>query len=169
LRLIAASLPLALVVVVQSPAQFEANYGVYQAKVLRSQMEYQIIYRPADYDTAEETAKWLGFKSGFAASYNKRGEGDVSEGLSEREVHVMSADELMLLGDEETICYRSGMRKIRARRIDIRRFPLLKQRQAIPPPPLPDHSEENNRALTTVWEQQLPVSFVDPDARYMRN
>jgi type IV secretory pathway TraG/TraD family ATPase VirD4 len=157
-------------VVVQNPAQFEANYGIYQAKNLRAQMEYQIIYRPADYDTAEEIQRWLGFKSGFATSYTKRGEEDVSEGLSEREVHVMTADEIMLLGDEETICYRSGMRKFRAHRIDIRRFPILKQRQAIPPSPLPELTQESSRALTTVWEERYPTSsFVDPDERYSYN
>ena len=81
----------------------------------------------------------------------------------------MTAGEIMLLDDEEVMCFRGGVRPFRARRIDIRRFPVLKQRQAIPPPPLPVPSQEHSRALTTVWEQQYPVSFVDPDARYMKN
>ena len=93
----------------------------------------------------------------------------MSEGLTEREVPLLSTDEIMLLGDEETLCYRSGMRKFRSRRVDIRRFPVLKQRQKIPPPPLPVHSEEGSRALRTVWEERYPVSFVDPDERYTKN
>jgi type IV secretion system protein VirD4 len=160
---------ISLLVVVQSPAYFEQNYGIYGAKILRGQLEYQIIYRPADYDTAEEVQRWLSFKSGFAQSINKRGEGDASEGLTEREVPLITADEIMLLGDEETICFRSGIRRFRARRVDIRRFPVLKQRQAIPPPPLPVPSQGSNRALTTVWEERQHVSFVDPDEGYKRN
>ena len=160
---------ISLIVVVQSPAYFEANYGEYQAKILREQLEYQIFYRPAHHDSAEVIQRWLDFKSGFAQSYNKRGEGTETEGLSEQKIPLMTAGEIMLLDDEEVMCFRGGVRPFRARRIDIRRFPVLKQRQAIPPPPLPVPSQEHSRALTTVWEQQYPVSFVDPDARYMKN
>jgi type IV secretion system protein VirD4 len=160
---------ISLVVVVQSPAYFEANYGVYQAKVLRGQLESKIIYPPADHDDAEVTQRWLDFTSGFAHSQTNRGGGGESESLSEQAVPLVTAGELMRLKDEETMCFRRGISPFYARRLDWRRFPLLAKRHSMPTPPLSVPSQESSRALTTVWEARYPVSFVDPDERYTNN
>jgi type IV secretion system protein VirD4 len=160
---------ISLIVVVQSPAYFEANYGVYQAKVLRGQLESKIIYPPADHDDAEVTQRWLDFTSGFARSQTSRGGGGGSESLSEQAVPLVTAGELMNLKDEETMCFRRGIRPFYARRMDWRRFPLLVKRHSTPPPPIAVPSQRSSRALTTGWAERYPLSFVDPDEGYTKN
>ena len=123
--------------VVQSPVQLEAAYGAYHARIIRGNMASKIFYRPADYEEALELQKWLGEKSGFAHSTNTHGESNTSKGLSEREVAVMTAQEIMLLDNTDIVGFRSGFRWFRARRMEWWRFPLLAKRQAITPPPLP--------------------------------
>jgi type IV secretion system protein VirD4 len=159
---------ISLVVVVQSPAYFEANYGVYQAKVLRGQLESKIIYPPADYDDAEVISRWLGFTSGFAHSQTNREGGGESESLSEQAVHLVTAEELMLLKDEETMCFRRGIRPFYARRMDWRRFLLLAKRHSMPLPtvaPLPPLTGLELHGLHTNTSDDL----INPDAPYAKN
>jgi hypothetical protein len=82
---------------------------------------------------------------------------------------LVTPDELMLLKDEETMCFRRGIRPFYARRLDWRRFPLLAKRHSMPIQPIAVPSQEGSRALTTLWEARYPVSFVDPDERYTKN
>jgi type IV secretory pathway TraG/TraD family ATPase VirD4 len=122
---------------IQSPVQLEAAYGAYNARIIRGNMASKIFYRPADYEEALELQKWFGEKSGFAHSTSTHGENNTSEGLSEREVAVMTAQEIMLLDNRDIVGFRSGFRWFRARRMEWWRFPLLAKRNAITPPPLP--------------------------------
>jgi type IV secretory pathway TraG/TraD family ATPase VirD4 len=144
---------------------FSYNYGVYQSKILRGQLESKIIYPPADHDDAEVISRWLGFKSGFAQSQTIREGGGESESLSEQAVPLVTPEELMGLKDEETMCFRRGLKPFYARRLDWRRFPLLKKRHSMPTPVFVP-SQEHSHALTTVWEERQTVSFVDPDKRH---
>jgi type IV secretion system protein VirD4 len=158
-----------LAVCVQSPAYFDANYGVYESKILRGQLESKIIYPPADHDDAEVISRWLGFKSGFAHSQTSREGGGASEGLSEQAVPLVTPEELMGLKDEETMCFRRGLKPFYARRLDWRRFPLLATRHSMPTSPISVPAQASSRALTTLWEAKYPASFVDPDERYTKN
>ena len=126
---------ISLLVPIQSLSQLDGVFGKYKADTLRAQMESQIFYRPADHETAEYLEKSLGYKSGFAHSKTDH-EGGVSKGESEQRIPLMTAQEIKLLGDDEIIGFRSGFRPFRAKRMDWRRFPILAQRQRIPPPQL---------------------------------
>jgi type IV secretory pathway TraG/TraD family ATPase VirD4 len=106
--------------VVQSPVQLEAAYGSYQARIIRGNMPSKIFYRPADYEEAMELQKWFGDKSGFAHSTSTYGDTKTSEGLSEREVPVMTAQEIMLLDNRDIVGFRSGFRWFRASRMEYR-------------------------------------------------
>jgi hypothetical protein len=106
---------------------------------------------------------------GFAHSQTSREGGGESESLSEQSIHLVSTEELMLLKDEETMCFRRGISPFHARRLDWRRFPLLVKRHSMPPPPIAVPAQESSRALTTVWEESQTVSFIDLDKRFQRN
>jgi hypothetical protein len=79
-------------------------------------------------------------------------------------VYVMTEQQIMQMGDEEIIGFHKNLPAYKARRLDWQRFPILKQRQAIPPPPLPDLSPSDGRELETVVKQPAPPSAwrVDP-------
>ena len=100
-------------------------------------MDSQIFYRQADLETAQYIEKRLGYKSGFAHSNTTHEGQETSAGESEREIPLMSAQEIMQMSDEEIIGFHRGLRPFRAKRMDWRRFPLLEHRQHVPPPPLP--------------------------------
>jgi len=127
---------ISLVLPVQSLHQLDASFGKHRAEILRAQMESQIFYRPADQETAEYLETALGYKSGFAHSKTEH-EGSVSHGTAEQRIPLMTAQEIKLLSDEDIIGFRSGLRPFRAKRMNWQRFPLLRQRQTIPPPELP--------------------------------
>src|SRR6266478_1121812 len=79
--------------------------------------------------------KWLGDTSGFAHSETDH-EGTISKGSSEQRIALMTAQEIKQLADDEIIGWHRNLPPFRAKRMNWRRFPLLRQRQAIPPLPL---------------------------------
>jgi type IV secretory pathway TraG/TraD family ATPase VirD4 len=97
----------------------------------------QIYFRPFSYKTARELEQWLGYTSGFAQSKSTYGEHATSEGLSEREVPLLSADQVRLIDEDEVLGFLPGIRPFLARRMNWHRFPVLEKRSAIAPPPLP--------------------------------
>ena len=142
---------------VQSPVQLDAAYGNYHARIIRGNMASQIFYRPADYETAGDLQKWFGDKSGFAHSTNTH-EDETSEGLSEREIPVMTTQEIMLLEDSEIVGSVSGFRWFRARRMEWWRFPVLVERKQIPPPPLSPLPPLEERQPEKAEQKPKPVT-----------
>jgi type IV secretory pathway TraG/TraD family ATPase VirD4 len=93
---------------------------------------------PADKETAKDIEEDLYYKSGFAHSKTEH-EGSTSNGENEQRVPVMSAHQIRFEMDiEEVIGVRAGihLRPFKARRMDWQRFPILSQRNQIPPPEL---------------------------------
>jgi type IV secretion system protein VirD4 len=128
---------ISFMIAIQALSQLDAIYGKYHASTIRNNMESQIYYRQADLETAQYLKERLGDKSGFAHSNTTHEGQETSAGESEREIPLMSAQEIMQMSDEEIIGFHRGLRPFRAKRMDWRRFPLLEHRQHIPPPPLP--------------------------------
>lgn len=127
---------ISLWIAIQSLSQLDAVYGRSRAQILRDNMDSQIYYRPCNQETAEYLQKCLGDKSGFAHSENSHNGVEDSRGLSEREVPLMTAQEIKQMRDEEIIGFHRGLPPFQAKRMDWRRFPLLQQRRSIPPPTL---------------------------------
>jgi type IV secretion system protein VirD4 len=128
---------ISFMIAIQSLSQLDALYGKYNATTIRNNMDSQIFYRQADLETAQYIEKRLGYKSGFAHSNTTHEGQETSQGESEREIPLMSAQEIMQMSDEEIIGFHRGLKPFQAKRIDWRRFPLIEHRQHVPPPPLP--------------------------------
>jgi type IV secretory pathway TraG/TraD family ATPase VirD4 len=81
----------------------------------------------------------LDYKSGFAHSTTDH-EGTISKGESEQRIPLLTVQYIMdLMPDEEVIGFyqdTKGMPPFKVHRMDWQRFPILKQRQSIPPPEL---------------------------------
>jgi type IV secretion system protein VirD4 len=157
---------ISLLVTTQCKSQMDAEYGQYKARTLKAQFNTQIRYCPADKETAKDIEEDLYYKSGFAHSKTEH-ESGTSQGESEIRIPLMSADEIRLMDMQEIIGFRSGirLRPFRARRMDWRRFPVLAQRQRIPPPQLSVLPQLEDRRPNTIWirSEGLQSSYIDPD------
>jgi type IV secretion system protein VirD4 len=150
---------------IQSLAQLDVVYGKQRATVLRDTAETQLYYRPANQDTAEYLERCLGRKSDYAKSQTLREGTETSEGRAEQGIPLMTAWEIKQLKDEEIIGFHRNVPPFRARRMDWRRFPLLVQRQLIPPlelSPLP--KLDLQLPLLGQAVPAFPNGFIDPDA-----
>ena len=121
----------------QSKAQADAIYGRDRAEVLRDNCDTQIFYRPANLGTAEFLERRLGRKSGWAQSKTTHEGTETSQGSSEYGIPLMTAQEIMQMGDEEIIAFHSNLPPIRAKRMDWRKIPALEQRRSTTAPELP--------------------------------
>jgi type IV secretion system protein VirD4 len=121
---------------VQSLSQLDAAYGRARADTLRNNMETQLYYRQASLETAKYLEERLGRRSEFARSQTTHAGERVSQGQSEQAVPLLSAQAITQLGDAEIIGFHRNLPPFRARRMDWRAFPLLRQRRSIPPPSL---------------------------------
>ncbi|MCA1600931.1 MAG: type IV secretory system conjugative DNA transfer family protein [Acidobacteria bacterium] len=120
-------------IAIQSLSQLDAVYGKARAHVLRDNVESQIYYRPSNQETADYLQHCLGRRSEYAHSQTM-GEGThTSQGLSEQGVPLLTAQEIKQLKDEEIIGFHRRLPAFKAKRMDWRRFPILTQRQSIPP------------------------------------
>jgi type IV secretory pathway TraG/TraD family ATPase VirD4 len=158
---------ISLVIPVQSLHQLDASFGKYRAEILRAQMESQIFYRPADQETAEYLEKALGSQSGFAHSKTEH-EGSISHGSAEQRIPLMTAQEIKLLSDEDIIGFRSGLRPFRAKRMNWQRFPLLRQRQTIPPPKVPLLPQLEGNLPDQARPEPLPLASWRTDSNLYR-
>src|SRR5437667_7626491 len=126
-------------------------------------MESHLYYRPTDLATAKYLEERLGSKSAYAHSTTSREGAETSEGLSERPIPLLAAQEILQLKDEEIIGFHRNLPPFKMKRIDWRTYPLFKQRRNMPAPqlsPLPDLAEISLR------QSQKHVSdvYIDPDA-----
>ena len=154
---------ISLWVALQSLSQLEAVYGRSRAQVLRDNMESQIYYRPTDLATAKYLEERLGSQSAYAHSMTSREGTETSEGLSERPVPLLAAQEILQLKDEEIIGFHRNLPPLKMKRIDWRTYPLFKQRRNIPAPQLsslPDLAEIPLRQ----GQKHVSDAYIDPDA-----
>jgi type IV secretory pathway TraG/TraD family ATPase VirD4 len=129
---------LSILATAQSKSQLDAAYGKFKADEFLGQMDSAIFHRPAKLDnaTANFIEEALGYTSGFAHSKNEH-EGSTSSGENETKIPLMPAHEIKMIGNDEVIAFRSDFWPFRAKRLDWRDFPQLKQRANIPPPSIP--------------------------------
>jgi type IV secretion system protein VirD4 len=121
-------------IAIQDLNQLDAIYGTARAHVLRNNSESHIYYRATDQDTAEYLERCLGRRSDYAYSETLREGTETSEGRSEQGVPVLTAWDIKQLKDEDILIFHRSLAPIRAKRMEWRRYPLLVQRQALPPP-----------------------------------
>jgi type IV secretion system protein VirD4 len=155
---------ISLWIAIQDLNQLDAVYGTKWAHVLRNNMESQIYYRPNDQETAEYLERCLGRKSAYAHSHTIREGEETSQGRSEQGIPLMTAQEIKQLKDEDIIGFHRQLPPFTAKRMDWRHFPVLRERQAIPPPvlsPLPELAE----TLPTLIPQSNGHlnGFINPD------
>jgi type IV secretion system protein VirD4 len=156
---------ISLVVAIQSLSQLTALYPSREDDVLNNCLSH-IYYQPFSYKMAKELAQWLGYTSGFAQSSSTHGETDTSQSLSEREVPLMSPDEMRLIGEDAVLGFQPGIRPFLARRMDWHRFSLLTDRTTLKSPPVPKLPAlpDPLPAMTTpsTAEQEHPETAIEP-------
>jgi hypothetical protein len=87
-----------------------------------------------------------------------------AEGRMEQGIPLMTAQEIKELRDEDVIVYHRQLPPIRATRMDWRRFPVLRERQAIPPPELSALPELADRLPTpTPHSNGQLTGYINPD------
>jgi len=148
----------------QSFAQLEKNYGEKAAQTISSNMDTHIILRPNDRDTAASIEAWLGRGSQFAESINMRQGNELfSESLSEQGIPVLSARELQEMHDKHAIIFHRNFKPIKAYRLKWWQSSMLKARQGLPPPALPElpHIPDMDPI------PPKPQFFLDPDYAYL--
>jgi type IV secretion system protein VirD4 len=159
----------------QDNAQMESLYGRYKAKAIRNNMDAKLFYRQSDFETAKDIAESLGYRSAYAHTHTLRDGQAASEGLSEQAVAVLTARDISELDPQNVIALFSNYKPIWLKRMDWQGHPILRQRRAMPPPPVtplpplatPSDKHETDTA-NTLWqrERKLPNGYVDPDKRY---
>jgi type IV secretion system protein VirD4 len=135
---------ISLWIAVQSLSQLNAVYGTQRATILRDNMDSRIFYRPNDQETAKYIAECLGYKSDYAHSQTLRNGEETSQGLTEHGIYLMTPQEIQQMPDEQIIGFHRQLPPFLGTRMDWRHFPVLAQRQSMPPPelsPLPDLAE----------------------------
>jgi type IV secretion system protein VirD4 len=156
---------ISLWIAIQSLSQLETVYGKPRATVLRDNMDSQIFYRPTNQQTADYLEHCLGKKSNYAHSEVMREGVKESLGLSEQGVPLMPSQDIKQMGDEDIICFHRHLPPLRLKRMDWRRFPILPQRQAMPPPPLSALPQLKDSLHENAWRrpEQLASPYIDPD------
>jgi type IV secretion system protein VirD4 len=149
---------------VQDLAQLEV-YGR-KARTVKNNMDTKIYYRQTDDETASLIERSLGKHSVYAHSQTLHDGQVASEGLSEQAVSLLTARDIAELGLDEIIAFFSNRKPFRAKRMDWRAFPILKQRRAIPPPQLAALPQLEERLPSSLWRRReiRPLTPIDPDA-----
>lgn len=156
---------ISLWIAIQSLSQLQAAYGKARSNVLRDNMENQLYYRPADLQTAQHLEERLGTRSAYAHSTTSRDGEETSEGLSERPIPLLTAQEIMQLNDEEIIGFHRQLPPFLFRRMDWHEHPLLRKRHNLPPPVLSSLPPIAEIPENPVMSQPVRFSdeFIDPD------
>ena len=160
---------ISLLTTAQSKSQLDAAYGKFKADEFLGQMDCAIFHRPAKLDnaTANFIEEALGYKSGFAHSKNEHERG-TSNGENETKIPLMPAHEIKMIGNDEIIGFRSDYWPFRAKRLDWRDFPELKQRANLTTPripvlpPVPPQSRGHTPAKPYFMPPQSQVLYPRP-------
>jgi type IV secretory pathway TraG/TraD family ATPase VirD4 len=143
-------------------------------------MDAKLFYRQADFETAKDVAESLGYRSAYARSQTLREGHRASEGLSEQAVNVLTPRDISELSPQNVIALFSNRKPIWLKRMDWQAHPILRQRRALPPPPvipLPplapvtpsaDRHDHTIPLPNILWQRNrtLPTGYIDPDKRY---
>jgi type IV secretion system protein VirD4 len=124
---------ISLWIAIQSLLQLNVVYGTQRATILRDNMESRLFYRPNDQETAEYLERCLGRKSDYAHSQTIRDGEETSEGWMEQGISLMIAQEIKQMPDEQIIGFHRQLPPFLAKHMDWRHFPILRERQAMPP------------------------------------
>jgi type IV secretion system protein VirD4 len=146
---------------VQSLSQLETVYGQARAQVLRDNMESQIYYRPTDLATAHYLEKRLGNTSAYAHSTTAKEGAETSEGLAERPIPLLTAQDILQLTDEEIIGFHRHLPPFRLTRMDWRTQPRLAQRRTLPAPQLAKLPALSDLPIGN--RETLTQELIDPD------
>ncbi|HEX2244421.1 MAG TPA: type IV secretory system conjugative DNA transfer family protein, partial [Gammaproteobacteria bacterium] len=157
---------ISLWIAVQALSQLDGLYGRHKADTIRNNCDSKIFYRQASLETAEYVERSLGRRSGYAHSQTLHEGEETSEGLSEHAVPLMTTQDINQLNHDEIIGWHSNRKPFRARRMDWRAFPILKQRRAIPPPQLSALPQLEESLPPSPWRrgERWPQAAIDPDA-----
>jgi type IV secretion system protein VirD4 len=157
---------ISLFVAIQALPQLTSLYGKYKADTIQNNCDSKIFYRQASLETAEYVERSLGRRSGYAHSQTLREGEETSESLGEQAVPLMTAQDINQLNHDEIIGWHSNRKPFRARRMDWRAFPILKQRRSIPPPQLSALPQLEESLAPSLWRrgERWPHSPIDPDA-----
>jgi type IV secretion system protein VirD4 len=156
---------ISLWIAIQSLSQLEVVYGKARAQVLRDNMESQVYYRPVDLGTAQHLEMKLGKQSAYAHSTTEREGAEPSQGLSEQAIPLLTAQDIMQLKDEETICFHRRLPPFKISRMDWRHHPTLIQRRNIPAPQLQALPPIADLPTEIVQTFRFPYGYIDPDMR----
>jgi type IV secretion system protein VirD4 len=116
---------------IQSLSQFDAVYGKDNAETILNNCA-KVIFRQESFSTAKIVSEWLGGKSAFASSQTKHGE-QTSEGKQEREIPLMTPQEIRGMPEDELLIWVRGVRyPIKAKRV-----PKFEKEFIAPSPPPP--------------------------------
>jgi type IV secretion system protein VirD4 len=155
---------ISLWIAIQDLNQLDAVYGKTRAHVLRNNMESQIYYRPTDQETADYLEHCLGRRSDYAHSQTLREGTATSQGLAEQGIPLMTAQDIKQMTDEDIIGFHRLLPPFTAKRMDWRRFPVLTERQAIPPPELSALPELAETLPTLVTQSNGHLNgYINPD------
>jgi type IV secretion system protein VirD4 len=119
---------MSFVIGIQSLSQLDM-YGKSNAETILNNCSI-VIFKQKSFNTAKIVSEWLGGKSGFASSHTSHGQ-QTSEGKQEREVPLLSAQEIRGMSKETLLIFTEESRFP----IVARRMPEFKRSVKIPPPP----------------------------------
>ncbi len=148
---------------IQSLSQLEAVYGKARAQVIRDNMESQLYYRPTDLATAKYLEERLGSHSQYAHSTTLREGEETSQGLAERPIPLLTAQEILQLKDDEVIGFHRNLPPFQMKRIDWRQYPDWKQKRSIPAPILTNLPELEEIPMLQ-GKKTFSDAYIDPDA-----
>jgi len=156
---------ISLWVAIQDLSQLDGLYGKYKANTIRNNMDSTLYYRQSSQETAEYIERSLGNRSGYAHSKTTREGVATGESLGEQAVPLLTAQDINELGHDEIIGRHANRKPFRAKRMDWRAFPILRERRAIPPPTLSTLPAFSESLAPSPLRRggRWPLSPIDPD------
>jgi hypothetical protein len=158
---------------IQALSQFDAVYGKENAETILNNCA-KVIFRQDSFSTAKIVSEWLGGKSAFASSETKHGE-QTSEGKQEREIPLMTPQEIRGMPDDDILIWVRGVRyPIKAKRVPLREKVALLEPEGIapaPPPPLLLPAPQQRPKVDT-WRrasEAYPVFLADRPSKVRTN
>lgn len=147
---------ISLWVAIQSIKQLDV-YGEANAETLMDNMDTQIFYRQRG-ATARFLEREVGYRSGYSHSESSREGGGQTHGMAEQRVPLWSANQFKQMNDEDIIVFHHNLPPFLAQRMSWFKHPILRQRQAMEPPPvspLPQLTPLDLRASHSVADDEL--------------
>jgi type IV secretion system protein VirD4 len=126
---------ISLWVAIQSIKQLDAIYGQANAETILDNMDTQLFYRQRR-ATAKYLEEELGRRSAYSRSQSTREGGYETQGMAEQGVPVMTANQIKQMQDSDILVFHHNLPPFRARRMNWLEHPVLRERQAKPPPTL---------------------------------